>query len=130
MPLKLHINMHTPMRWNYALWLVIVLVSACLQLADWVPAWRFDRTLIDGGAVWLLLSGHGQHVWPMGWNSDFITSLLQKRNDLLAKVISESTNHNHKYYSPHSSCYCQNFSAGALNLSSYYAIRSPVYRYR
>jgi len=56
-------------RWqpSHGLWLGIVLLSAVLQALDQVQAWRFDRTLIAGGEIWLLFSGHFVHLNWTHW---------------------------------------------------------------
>jgi rhomboid family GlyGly-CTERM serine protease len=56
-------------RWraNHSLWLLILLLSAVLQVAGLVQAWRFDRTLIAQGEVWLLFSGHFVHLNWTHW---------------------------------------------------------------
>lgn len=56
-------------RWqpNYSLWLVIFLLSAALQAVGLVPAWRYDRSLISQGDLWLLFSGSLVHLNWSHW---------------------------------------------------------------
>jgi len=52
---------------SHLIWFVLFLVSFILQVADWVDAWRFDRTLVEQGHVWLLFSGHIAHLNWSHW---------------------------------------------------------------
>lgn len=52
---------------NHLLWLAILLLSAILQAADLVPAWRFDRRLISDHDWWLLFSAHLVHLNWTHW---------------------------------------------------------------
>ena len=52
---------------NHLLWLAILLLSAALQAADLVPAWRFDRRLISDHEYWLLFSAHLVHLNWTHW---------------------------------------------------------------
>ncbi len=56
-------------RWtpNYSLWLGIAILSGGLQAAGLVPAWRYDRSLISAGELWLLFSGHLVHLNWSHW---------------------------------------------------------------
>jgi len=52
---------------SHVLWLIIFITSFLLQAFDWVGDWRFDRTLVEQGDVWLLLSGHIVHLNWSHW---------------------------------------------------------------
>ncbi len=52
---------------NHLLWLAILLLSAAVQAADLVPAWRFDRRLISDHAYWLVFSAHLAHLNWTHW---------------------------------------------------------------
>ena len=51
----------------YALWLLLLVLSFVLQLGDWVGDWRYDRSRVEQGAWWLLLSGHIVHLNWSHW---------------------------------------------------------------
>ena len=51
---------------SHVLWLLIFFVSLVLQI-NWVENWRFDRSLVEQGQVWLLLSGHLVHLNWAHW---------------------------------------------------------------
>lgn len=51
---------------SHVLWLLIFVVSCVLQF-NWVESWRFDRTLVEQGDVWLLFSGHIVHLNWSHW---------------------------------------------------------------
>ena len=63
LPIKNRISL----KWNHGLWLFIALFSAFLQAGGYVPAWRYDVALIDGGDYWLLLSGNIVHLNWTHW---------------------------------------------------------------
>lgn len=52
--------------------LLLILVSAILQAADWVVLLRYDRHLIEAGQIWRLLTGHLVHL---GWSHWLLNSL-------------------------------------------------------
>lgn len=52
---------------SHILWLLIFLLSFCLQLFDLVDSWRFSRQLVAQGDVWLLFSGHLVHMTWSHW---------------------------------------------------------------
>ena len=52
---------------SHILWLVLFLTSFLLQAFDWVGSWRFDRSLVQQGDVWLLFSGHIVHLNWSHW---------------------------------------------------------------
>ncbi len=56
-PIKFHYRYHS----SHIIWLLLFLISFTLQAFDWVDSWRFNRTLVEQGDVWLLLSGHIVH---------------------------------------------------------------------
>ncbi len=60
--LKFHYKYHP----SHVLWLSLFIVSLILQI-NWVDNWRFDRTLIEQGQVWLLFSGHIVHLSWSHW---------------------------------------------------------------
>jgi rhomboid family GlyGly-CTERM serine protease len=74
MPGKLPITMTTvkPLKFRYkyhsshVLWLILFIVSLILQI-NWVEHWRFNRTLVEQGDVWLLFSGHIVHLNWSHW---------------------------------------------------------------
>ena len=51
----------------HLLWLAILILSAGLQAAELVPAWRFDRRLISDHEYWLLFSAHLVHLNWTHW---------------------------------------------------------------
>ncbi len=51
----------------YGLWLSIFLLSFILQLGGWVNAWRYDRSLVEQGEWWLLLTAHLVHLNWSHW---------------------------------------------------------------
>ena len=67
MHLELPIKNRITLRWNHALWLLILLFSAFLQASGQVPSWRYDQALIDAGNYWLLLSGNIVHLNWTHW---------------------------------------------------------------
>ncbi len=52
---------------SHILWLLLFLLSLLLQACDWVQSWRFDRSLVEQGDVWLLFSGHIVHLNWSHW---------------------------------------------------------------
>ena len=60
---------HLKFRYQYhashILWLLLFLLSFLLQALDWIDDWRFNRSLVEQGDIWLLLSGHIVH---MNWS--------------------------------------------------------------
>ena len=52
---------------SHLLWLGLFLLSFVLQVGDFASAWRFDRTLVQQGDVWLMLSGHVVHLNWSHW---------------------------------------------------------------
>ena len=50
---------------SHILWLILFLLSFCLQAFDWIDNWRFNRALVEQGDAWLLLTGHIVH---MNWS--------------------------------------------------------------
>ena len=67
MPFKVPVSNRISVSWSHSLWLVILALTAVLQLSDQVASWRFDRNLIAGGHYWLLLSGHFVHLNWTHW---------------------------------------------------------------
>jgi rhomboid family GlyGly-CTERM serine protease len=61
--LKFHYQYHS----SHILWLILFLMSFLLQAFDWVESWRFNRTLVERGDVWLLFSGHIVHLNWSHW---------------------------------------------------------------
>lgn len=62
-PIKFHYQYHP----SHIIWLIIFVVSSTLQVCGWVDSWRFNRTLVEQGDVWLLLSGHIVHLNGSHW---------------------------------------------------------------
>ena len=54
-------------QWNHVLWLFLFVICFSLQSADLVATFQFDRTLIDRGHYWLLLTGHLVHLNWAHW---------------------------------------------------------------
>ncbi len=54
-------------QWNHVLWLFLFVICFSLQSAGLVSTFQFDRTLIDQGDYWLLLSGHLVHLNWTHW---------------------------------------------------------------
>ncbi len=54
----------------YGLWLFIFILSFILQLGGWVDAWRYNRSLVEQGDWWLLLSGNLVHLNWSHWVLD------------------------------------------------------------
>ncbi|HHJ35272.1 MAG TPA: rhombosortase [Gammaproteobacteria bacterium] len=52
---------------SHILWLLLFLISGLLQAFGWVDSWRFDRSLVEQGDIWLLLSGHIVHLNWSHW---------------------------------------------------------------
>ena len=52
---------------SHILWLLLFLLSSLLQACDWVQSWRFDRSLVEQGDIWLLFSGHIVHLNWTHW---------------------------------------------------------------
>lgn len=67
MRFNLPIKNRISVRWIYYLWLLLLLLSFVLQFTEQVPEWRFDRSLIDAGHYWLLLSGNIVHLNWSHW---------------------------------------------------------------
>jgi rhomboid family GlyGly-CTERM serine protease len=67
MPLKVPVSNRISVRWNYGLWLLILVLTAVLQFWDHVENWRYDRNLIENGHCWLLFSGHFVHLNWTHW---------------------------------------------------------------
>jgi len=51
----------------YFLWALILLFSFILQASGWVDAWRYDRSQVEQGAYWLLLTGNLVHLNWSHW---------------------------------------------------------------
>ena len=62
-PVKNRVSLH----WNHGLWLLLLLLSALLQVTDQVASWRYDRDLIGLGQYWLLFSGNIVHLNWTHW---------------------------------------------------------------
>ncbi len=62
-PIKFHYQFHS----SHIIWLIIFVVSSSLQLFGWVDSWRFNRTLVEQGEIWRLLSGHIVHLNSSHW---------------------------------------------------------------
>jgi len=62
-PLKFRYQYHP----SHILWLMLLIVSCLLQAFDWVDSWRFNRSLVEQGNVWLLFSGHIVHLNWSHW---------------------------------------------------------------
>jgi len=62
-PIKFQYQYHP----SHIIWLSLFLISCLLQAFDWVEGWRFNRTLVEQGDVWLLLSGHIVHLNWAHW---------------------------------------------------------------
>ena len=54
---KVPIGNRVLMRWNHALWLILLVLSVSLQASGQVANWRYDQALIGQGHYWLLFSG-------------------------------------------------------------------------
>jgi len=52
---------------SHILWLVLFVLSFILQAAGWVDNWRFNRSLVEQGDIWLLFSGHIVHLNWSHW---------------------------------------------------------------
>ena len=52
----------------YWLWVLILIVTLTIQLADWGGHTRYDRNLITNGHYWLLFSGHLAHLNWAHWS--------------------------------------------------------------
>jgi rhomboid family GlyGly-CTERM serine protease len=67
MPLKVPVTNRFYLHWSHGLWLLVLLLTAVLQFGNQVESWRFDRSLIENGHYWLLLSGHFVHLNWTHW---------------------------------------------------------------
>ena len=54
-------------QWNHVLWLFVFVTCFSLQSAGLASTFQFDRTLIDQGQYWLLLTGHLVHLNWTHW---------------------------------------------------------------
>lgn len=59
---KVPIGNRVLMRWNHALWLILLVLSVSLQASGQVGNWRYDQALIGQGHYWLLFSAHLVHA--------------------------------------------------------------------
>lgn len=55
------------LRSPYLLWVLVLLFSFFLQASGWVDAWRYDRSQVEQGAYWLILSGNLVHLNWSHW---------------------------------------------------------------
>lgn len=62
-PFKFRYQYHS----SHILWLILFLTSCFLQAFDLVDSWRFNRSLVEQGDVWLLFSGHIVHLNWSHW---------------------------------------------------------------
>jgi rhomboid family GlyGly-CTERM serine protease len=62
-PFKFRYQYHS----SHILWLIVFLTSCFLQAFDLVDSWRFNRSLVERGDVWLLFSGHIVHLNWSHW---------------------------------------------------------------
>ena len=62
-PIKFRYQYHS----SHIIWLLLFLISGVLQAFGWVDSWRFNRTLVEQGNIWLLLSGHIVHLNWSHW---------------------------------------------------------------
>lgn len=54
-------------QWSHVLWLFLFVICFSLQSAGLVSTFQFDRSLIDQGHYWLLLTGHLVHLNWAHW---------------------------------------------------------------
>jgi len=51
----------------HLLWLIVLLSSFVLQALGWEDAWRYDRSQVEQGAYWLILSANLVHLNWSHW---------------------------------------------------------------
>ena len=66
-------TMSNPFKFRYRyhpahiLWFMLFFLSFSLQAFEWVESWRFNRSLVEHGSVWLLFSSHIVHLNWSHW---------------------------------------------------------------
>lgn len=67
MRIQVPIKNRISVQWSHVLWLFLFVICFSLQSAGLVSVFQFDRSLIDQGHYWLLLSGHLVHLNWVHW---------------------------------------------------------------